>query len=148
MATTISPAAGTLTVTFTLSLGGKAYDLTLTRAISAITRADKRIIRVPTATETEIIGVSGTVDRGVFDTFDILILINRDDTNYVRLRLSQNANDTFDHRLDAGECFIIFNPNIEVNTTEAAFAAFVTADRVSAQANAAAVDLEYLIAQV
>ena len=150
MATTITPSTLTVTIAATLDFGGsKTYNLAKTVTISNITEADKRIIPVPIASEVEIIGIqSAAIDRGAFTDFDCLILINQDDTNFVRLRISENGGDTADFRLDAGEVMFFWNAKIEVNTTEAAFGAFVTPDMISAQADTAEVDLEYAIYKV
>lgn len=151
MATTIIPATLTVTVTAVCEFAdGKTYNLSKISTVANIAQADTRIIPIPIAGEVEVIGIStaAAIDRGVFTDFDCLILVNQDDTNFVRIRISENGGDTADFRLDPGETMIFWNANLEVNTTEAAFGAFVTPDMISAQADTASVDLEYAIYQV
>lgn len=151
MATLLTPKPLTVTITAMIPFTEiEEYKVTATKTISNITEADKRIMPIPIAGEVDIIGIStaGAIDKGQMTDFDFLIVKNIDDTNFVRLRIYESGGDTADFRLDPGEFMIFWNKNIEVNTTQAAFAAFVNADTVSAQSDTAAVDIEYLIAKV
>jgi len=149
MATVITPSNGSLAVTFTLDFGSKDYGFTKTIAFNSITEADKRIMTLPLGSETEIIGISAAaIGRGIFSGFDLLILTNQDDTNFARIRVSENGGDTFDYKLLPKQLLILTSDQIEVNTTEAAFGAFVTADMVSGQPDTAAVDIEYIIVKI
>lgn len=150
MATTITPSAGSLKVEFTLNFGTKDYGFTKTIAYNAVTNAMQDIMTLPLGSETEIVGIAGAagMGRGLFDSFNLLILTNQDDTNFARIRMSQNGGDTFDYKLLPGQLMIITSDQIEVNTTEAAFGAFVAADMISGQPNTAAVDIEYTIIKI
>lgn len=151
MATTIVAADAVVTLTVTLTLGGKTFDISYSRTISSCTRADRNIVPVRFATEQDIIELfagAAAIGKGSFASFDGFFVMNRDDTNFVRIRVSQNAGDTVDFRLDPGEFMILWNERIEVNTTEAAFGAFVDFDTVSMQADTAEVDIEYLAIKI
>lgn len=142
MATTIIAADATITTTGTLLLGGKSFDFTVTKVISSCTQALKEIIEVPTS-QVDIFGLTAAVvGKGTFLDFNFFIIINRDDTNFVRLRWLETGGDTVDFQLDPGDFMILNNSSVEVNTTGAAFGAFVTLDTVAVQADTAAVDLE------
>jgi len=148
MATTISAADAVVSLGVTLTLAGKTFDVSFSKTLSSCTRADRNIVPVPTS-QVEIIQlVAAAIDRGTFKDFDGFFVMNRDDTNFVRIRISQNGGDTVDFKLEAGEFMILWNKKMEVNTTEAAFSAFVDFDMVSMQADTAAVDIEYLAVKI
>lgn len=149
MATTIIPADAVVTLTVTLTLGGKTFDIEYSKTISSVTRADRNIVPMQAGSETDLIqlqvpGVSTSNDKGTFADFDGFFIMNRDDTNFVRIRISKAGADTVDFRLDPEEFMILWNSKMEVNTTEAAFGAYVDFEDVSIQADTATVDVEYL----
>lgn len=151
MATTIVPAPAVITLGVTLTLGGKEYDISFQRTITAVTRADRNIVPVITAAEQGIIQLfSGAtaIGKGDFADYDGFFIMNRDDTNFVRIRWTDTGGDTVDMRLDPGEFMVFWNSKLEVNTTEAAFGAFVDFDNVFLQADTASVDIEYLAIEV
>lgn len=149
MATTITPADAVVTLGVTLTLGGKTFDTSFAKTLTSCTRADRNIVPVPTS-EIEIIQLStaAAIGKGTFSDFNGFFIMNRDDANFVRIRVSQNAGDTVDFKLEAGDFMVLWNKKIEVNTTEAAFTAFVDFDTVSMQADTATVDIEYLAVQI
>lgn len=151
MPTTIIPAPAVIKLTVTLTLGGKTFDTEFSKTISAVTRADRNIVPVITAGEQEIIELfsgASAIEKGSFADFDAFAIMNRDDTNFVRIRWSEDGGDTVDMRLDPGEFMMLWNSKLEVNTTEAAFGAFVDFDTVSMQADTASVDIEYIAIEV
>jgi len=148
MATTITPGTLTLSIDATLSLAGEDLDISYTLALAGVTNGDKRIITIPTSEVDVLQVVSAVVGKGTLEDYNFVIFINRDDTNFVRLRVREGGGDTADFRLDAGRAMIFYNSKMEVNTTAAAFGAFVDFDTFAMQANSADVDVEYLVAQV
>lgn len=150
MGTTITPTNASLEITFSLDFGTKDYGFKKTIAYNAVTQADKRIMELPLGAETEIIGIAGAagMGRGLFDDFDLLMIANQDDTNFARIRMSENGGDTIDYKLLPGQVMFITSNEIEVNTTEAAFGAFVNADMISGQPDTAALDIEYTIIKI
>ncbi len=149
MATTITPADAVATLGVTLTLGGKTFDISFSNTISSCTQALREIIEIP-ITEVDIFGLTsaGTVGKGTFLDFDGFFIMNRDDTNFIRLRWLETGGDTVDFKLEAGQFMILWNSNIEVNTTGAAFGAFVALDTVAVQADTAPVDIEILAIKI
>lgn len=149
MATTIIPGDAVVTLGVTLSLGGKTFDISFSNTVSSCTSALREIITVP-ITEVDMFGLtsSTTVGKGTFVDFDGFFIMNRDDTNFIRLRWLETGGDTVDFKLEAGQFMILWNSSIEVNVTGAAFAAFVTLDTVVTQADTAPVDIEMLAIKV
>lgn len=151
MATTITPSDAVIKLTLSLTLGGKSFDTEFSKTISNVTRADRNIVPVITASEQGIIQLfSGiaNIGKGSFADFDAFAIMNRDDTNFVRIRWSEDGGDTVDMKLGPGEFMMLWNSKLEVNTTEADFGAFVDFDNVSMQADTAAVDIEYIAIEV
>lgn len=144
MATTIVAADAVITTTGALTLGGKTFDFTFSKTLSSCTQAIKEIINVPTS-EVDIFGLSAAVvDKGTFLDFNFFGIMNRDDTNFARLRWLETGGDTVDFKLEAGDSMFLWNKNVEVNVTGAAFGAFVSLDTVAIQADTAAVDVEFV----
>ncbi len=148
MATTIVAADATITHTVALTLGGKAFDISFTRTLSSCTVADRRVVNVPTSEIDLITLTAAAVGKGQFSSFDGFWIVNRDDTNFVRLRVREAGGDTADFRLDPGEWMCFWNSKMEVNTTAAAFGAFIDWDTIAVQADTASVDLEYLAVKI
>jgi|2_EtaG_2_1085320.scaffolds.fasta_scaffold23385_2 hypothetical protein len=149
MATTVTPADAVVTLGVTLTLAGKTFDVSYAKTLSSCTRADRNIVPVPTS-EIGLVQLTtpAAIGPGTFSDFNGFFVMNRDDTNFVRIRFSQNAGDTVDFKLEAGQFMILWNKKLEVNTTEAAFSAFVDFDTVYVQADTAAVDVEYLAVEI
>lgn len=149
MATTIVPSDAIVTLTVALTLGEKTFDISFTKTLSSCTRADRNIVPIPIGVGTDLIELfAAAIDKGTFTDFDGFFVMNRDNANFVRIRWSENGGDTVDMRLDPGEFMIFWNSKLEVNTTQAAFGAFVDFDTVTMQADTAPVDVEYLAVQI
>jgi len=148
MATTVTPADAVVTLGVTLTLAGKTFDISYAKTLSSCTRADRNIVPVPTSEIGLVQLTAAALAPGTFSDFNGFFVMNRDDTNFVRIRFSQNAGDTVDFKLEAGQFMILWNKKLEVNTTEAAFSAFVDFDTVYVQADTAAVDVEYLAVEI
>ena len=148
MATTIVPDDAVVTLSVTLTLGGKTFDISFSKTLSDATQALREVINVPTS-EVDLFGLTGAaIDKGSFIDFDGFFIMNRDDTNFVRLRWLETGGDTVDFKLEPGDFMILWNSDMEVNTTGAAFGAFVTLDTVAVQADTSAVDVEFLAIKI
>jgi len=147
MATSITAADLTVTITESVTLAGSDRGSTATLTISDVTEVDSRIVNVGTV-ETDIIGFGSANGQGSFVRGDVkyIRITNKDDTNYVTLGMSKTGADTFFIKLEAGKSIMFGNDDLEVDASGGASSAFVEADNISAKANGAAVDLEYFVA--
>lgn len=141
MATTIVPANAIIVATITGLTALQIADVSESTTVSANTEGYSDTKTVGTAAEETILdqtmlGLAGALD------IDGIFIINKDDTNFVRIRLADTAAHTVDFRLDAGRFMFFWNRGINVSTTEAAFAAFTNIDTIVAQADTAAVDVK------
>jgi len=128
-----------------VTIGGTTYSLSVSETITLTDdNAVKQVVTVPTS-ETQIAGV-GAVGNGSLADVKFGVIVNRDGTNFVRLRLADTGGHTMDVKLLAGEYFVLHNRSLNVSTTEGAFASFSNIDTISAQADTASCDVELLLA--
>ena len=133
------------TNTTDVTIGGTTYSLSVSETITLTdNNAVKQVVTVPTS-ETQIAGV-GVVGSGSLADVKFGIIVNRDGTNFVRLRLADTGGHTMDVKLLSGEYFVLHNRSLNVSTTEGAFASFSNIDTISAQADTASCDVEILLA--
>jgi len=154
MATTISNATLTVTLTESVTLNGSEQGATNTLSISNIDEVYKRIVTVPTS-EVTLIEMSTAVANGTFIESDVLYIriTNKDDTNHVSLTFKNEDNDEMGIKLDKGQSFI-YNGDLSggvVDTFDANAGAVTPgthADLVNITgiANTAAVDVEVFVA--
>ena len=156
MATTLSAATMTVSITESVTLNGKNQGGTQTLSIPSIATVSKRIIDVP-ASEVEILAMSTAVASGTFIESDVLYIriTNLDDTNHVGLIFKNENDDEFGVKLDKGQSFI-YNGDLSggvVDTMDAQdggadLAANTFADlvNITAIADTAACDVEVFVA--
>ena len=153
MASTVTTATMTVTVSESITLNGKNQGSTNTLSIPAIANVSKRIVNVP-ASEVEIIAMSTAVGSGTFITADALYIriTNLDGANHVTLTFKSVGNHEFAVKLDKGQSFI-YNGDLAdgaAATMDASASALslALADlvNVTAIADTAACDLEVFVA--
>ena len=104
MATIITPATLTVTLTEAVTLGGEAQGATNTLSVSSVTEVMKRIVNVP-ITEVEILAFAATNPAaGSFVEADVryIRITNLDDTNHVTQTFKNEAADEFAVKLFDG----------------------------------------------
>lgn len=150
MATTITPQTLTVTISETINLNNQPINSENQLTISDINEVDKRITSVPTSSEVTLINFGSAVAAGTFIRGNVkyIRITNKDNTNFVRIRVKKTGADTFDVKLDAGKSFMIGNDKESVSASAASFSAFVDADSINAQADTATVDVEYFVASI
>ena len=150
MASTITNGTLKATLTENVLLNGQTFNPTNTLTVTAINEIAERNFTVVTGSET-VLATFGTVrGAGAFLAADIryIRVVNKDDTNYLRLRITKATNQTFDIKLGAGQFFVIGNTSESVSATAGAFSAFVDFTSIVAQADTADVDIQLFIACV
>jgi len=156
MATTITAATLTVTLTEEITLNGQDKGSTNALTVASVTEVSQRIVEVP-QTEINLLSFQATnPGAGTFDEADVryIRLTNKDDTNHITLVFKSENNNECSHLLDAGHSFIYPGDNSGgvVNTHDASASALtVSLDDlvdITAQANTAACDLEIFVAGV
>lgn len=150
MASTIIPADFTVIISSNITLNGQQISSENTLVIPNINEFDKRIMSIPTAQEVTVVAFATGVAAGTFISGDMkyLQITNKDAVNYVRIRAKEVNAYSFDIRLDPGQSFIMGNTLESVTETASTFTTFKQIDSVNAQAFAASVDIEYVVASV
>jgi len=159
MASTITAATLTVSLTESINIRGKNQGATTTQTVASINEIYKRILTI-TTNEATIATMSGAVaSAGHFnDSFvRYMRFTNLDDTNFLTLTFTNDDNDEVAIKLDAGNSFMWFADNsggmVDVfNATENANAASDTLlgsiTSIQADANTGNCDLEIFIASV
>ena len=155
MASTITAAALTVTITESIELNGKDQGGTNTLSIGSINEISKRIVTVST-TEATILTFSSAIGQGTYVAANIRYIrfTNLDDTYYIMLTFKDEDNTEFRVKIDAGQSFIFNGDNSGgvVDTMKANGSALSSglADLydVTADADTASCDLEIFIASV
>ena len=151
MATTLTAATLTVTVTESISLNGKDQGATNSFTVASINEIYKHIVTA-TTTATTFLKFGSAASAGTLIRSDVsyLRLTNLDDTNFVTVGLSDDSADTAYFKLEKKQSIIIggsdVGPEVEVKTDAAAFSAFASVDSLILDADTASCDVEIFAA--
>ena len=108
MASTISAATLTVTVTESITLNGSNMGATNTKAISSINEITQPIVSLDAANVRTIFEFGATVGSGTFIKGDVkyIRITNKDDTNSVDLNLATGSTNCW-ISVEAGQSFIV-----------------------------------------
>lgn len=150
MASTVTPSTATITISEGLTLGGVDRSGAHTRTIENIAEADRRVMTVDSSNEIDIIELNSDNGQGKFVRSSIryIRITNLDNTNFIRVRFKKSGAETADVKVDAGATFMLSTGSMDADTAAGAFSAFVDIDNISAQADTADVDIEYVVLSV
>ena len=150
MATTITSQNLTVTISETIVLNNQQINSENQLVIPNINEVGKRIVTIPTSSEVTILNFGTVVAAGTYIAANVkyIRITNKDNTNFVRIRVTKTTGQTFDVKVDAGQSFIMSNVKESASTNAAAFSAFVDADSIAGQADTANVDIEFFIASI
>lgn len=148
MSTTITNAELIVTINEQINLNGQPINSENALTISAINEVDKRIMTIPFDSQVTVMSFGAAVAAGTYIAANVkyVRITNKDSANFVRIRVTRISADTFDIKLEAGKSFMIGNVSESVSSSAAAFSAFVDATGINAQADTAAVDIEFFVA--
>jgi hypothetical protein len=150
MASTVTPSTATITISEGLTLGGVDRSGAHTRTIENIAEADRRVMTVDSSNEIDLIELNSDNGQGKFVRASIryIRITNLDNTNFIRVRFKKSGAETADVKVDAGATFMLSSGSMDADTSAGAFSAFVDIDNISAQADTADVDIEYVVLSV
>ena len=149
----------TTTITESLILNGSQQGGTITKSITGVNEASKRMLTV-TTNEATIATFSGAVgSAGHYNDGNVryIRLTNKDDTYFVCLTFTNDDNDEFAVKLDAGQSLILWGDNstgMELifnatqNADSASHTAFGSLTTIQADAEASTVQIEMFVASV
>lgn len=149
MATTVTNANLTVTVTDSVSLNGQAYGNTNTLTVNSIDEVYSRIVEVPIGAFTPVLEL-GSTGQGELTAANVkyIRITNLDDTNFVNLKVF--GTDAMVVKLEAGKSFILGGVSFDAASADIAQGAVShnTSFVISADANVAACDIEVFAASV
>ena len=152
MATTISNAPLTVTITESVNLNGSEQGATNTITITGIDEISKRIVEVPISEKTLVSFHATAISTGTYLEGDVryIRLTNKDDTNYITLNIEGDASTDFSVRLDPYASFLITSSSATgvVDYADISGATLEDLTAIKATANSGACDLELFVACV
>lgn len=149
MATTLSNATFTSTITESVTLNGVATTASQTLSIANVNEYDKRIVNIGTSVVNLIgFGAANSVGTFVRTNVKYIRITNLDDTNFATIGVIDTGGDVFYVKLEAGKSFILGCDDLEADTSGGSFSAWSEADFITAQADTAAVDIEYMVVSI
>ncbi len=155
MASTVTSATMTVTITEKISLNGRDQGNTNTLSISGISEISSRIVTATTG-KLELLSFDTGIGKGSFVIADVRYMrfTNLDDTNHLNLFFTNSLGDEFTVVLDKGQSFI-YNGDLTggvaatmdaASTTAAASGQCADLAKVSVQTDSDSCDLEYIVA--
>jgi hypothetical protein len=151
MASTVTAATLTVTITESITLNGSDQGATNSFTVASVAEVNKRIVNCPASDKT-ILTFGAAIEAGQFIVGDVryVRLTNKDDTNYVTLNIEGATATDYSVRLDPGASYLIISTSA-TGVDDYADISGVTLEAltgIKATANSAACDLEVLVASV
>jgi len=151
MASTVTAATLTVTITESITLNGSDQGATNSFTVASVAEVNKRIVNCPASDKTILI-FGAAIEAGQFIVGDVryVRLTNKDDTNYVTLNIEGATATDYSVRLDPGASYLIISTSA-TGVDDYADISGVTLEAltgIKATANSAACDLEVLVASV
>tara|TARA_R110002073_G_scaffold144222_2_gene296268 strand:+ start:6890 stop:7354 length:465 start_codon:yes stop_codon:yes gene_type:complete len=147
MATTVTASSLSVTINESVTLNGVTYGNSVSKQFTSQGEVDQRIMSINAGEGimTDIFSFS-TADGmgiGVAANYAYFRITNLDDTNFVTLQIT--SGDTYWIKLKAGESFMLMDNEMDAIASSSVFGAFGDVSKVSADADTADVDIEYVV---
>ena len=115
---------------------GKEISLDASTTVENVGEVMSREVKVPTSEVTTVL-IGSPVAAGQLSDIKFCVIPNLDTDNFVRIRLEDTGGNTSDFKILPGKSLDIYNSDLSVSETGAAFVSFSTIDTISAQADTA-----------
>ncbi len=144
MATTVTAADLTVTVSESYTLNGVSYGNSSNKVFSTNGEVLQRIMSVSTSDPAILnFGAADAAGQVTVGDFKYFRIKNLDDTNFVMLTLYNGA-DSFFYKLAAGDTFLLMSNDMDAIDASTSFGAFADITQIKADADTAACDIEIL----
>jgi len=148
MATTVTAENLTVTITEQYTLNGVSYGNTMNKTYTDNGEVYQRIMAIPYSAEdafTDIINFGAADDAGQadIDNYKYFRIKNLDDTNFLTLRVKGSA-DSFFVKIKAVETFLLMDNEIDAVASSTTFGDFTDISKISANADTAEIDIEFV----
>ena len=148
MATTVTAATLSVTVTESITLNSVVRNSKATTTIASIGEISNRIMSITNATNgTDIVDISTAASAGTYSktALKYMRITNLDDTNFVVIQFTDSSSHYWELKLEAGKSLVIGDTSsIDDQADIDNFSASAIA-KVIGKANTAAVDIEIYI---
>jgi len=150
MATTVTAADLTVTITESYSLNGVSYGNTTNKTFTSNGEVIQRIMTIAAQARgnnwTNIINFAGADAAGIADitNYKYFRIKNLDDTNFLELRVTGTA-DSFFVKIKAGETFLLMDNEIDAEQSSTTVGTLTDITQIGANANTDAVDIEFIV---
>jgi len=150
MATTVTAADLTVTITESYSLNGVDYGNTTNKTFASNGEVIQRIMTIAAdagrASWTNIINFAAADAAGIADisNYKYFRIKNLDDTNFLELRVTGTA-DSFFVKIKAGETFLLMDNEIDAVAASTTIGTLTDITQIGANANTDAVDIEFIV---
>ena len=144
MATTVTAADCTVTITESYSLNGVNYGNTMSKTFASKGQVLQRVMNVSTSDPAIInFGAADAAGQVRVDDYAYFRITNLDDTNFIKLTLYNGA-DSFFYKLNAGDTFLLMDNSMDAIASSTSFGSFVDISQIKADADTAACDIEII----
>ena len=144
MATTVTAADLTVTITETYNLNSVAYGNTSNKTYTSNGQVLQRIMSASTSDPAILnFGAADAAGQLAVADYKYFRIKNLDDTNFVMLTLYNGA-DSFFYKLLAGDVFLLMSNEMDAIASSTSFGAFADITQIKADADTAACDIEIL----
>jgi hypothetical protein len=149
MATTVTAADLTVTITETYSLNGVSYGNTMSKKFTDNGEVSQRIMKIASdgsrGSWTNILNFGAEDAAGQVDitNYRYFRIKNLDDTNFLELRVTGTA-DSFFVKIKAGETFLLMDNEIDAVASGTTIGTLTDITQIAANANTDAVDIEFV----
>ena len=144
MATTVTAATLTVTISEQYALNGVDYGNTTSKTFTSNGQVLQRIMNVNTSNPTVInFGAGDDAGQVVAAEYTYFRITNLDDTNFITLTLYNGA-DSFFYKLLAGDSFLLMSNEMDAIASSTTFGAFADITQIKADADTAACDIEVI----
>ena len=143
MASTVTAADLTVTITESYTLNGVNYGNSINKIFTSKGQVDQRIMSVATSSTTLFMfDTADSAGTAVAADYVYFRVTNLDDTNFVTLRLFNGA-DSFWIKIAAGESLLLMNNEMDA-VTGSTFGALADISHIYGQSDTAACDVEFM----
>ena len=149
MATTVTVADLTVTITESYSLNGVDYGNTMNKTFTSNGEVYQRIMTIAADAEraswTDIINFGARDDAGQADitNYKYFRIKNLDDANFLELRVTGTA-DSFFVKIKAGETFLLMDNEIDAVASSTTIGTLTDITQIAANADTDAIDIEFV----
>ena len=144
MATTVTAADLTVTISESYTLNGVTYGNTINKTYTSNGEVLQRVLNVATNDPAIInFGSADLAGQVAVADYKYFRITNLDDTNFIMLTLYNGA-DSFFYKLLAGDAFLLMSNEMDAIASSGTFGAFADIETIKADADTAACDIEII----